>query len=133
LEVVVTAWRGKDAETKQLEVDKAAAGAKADPSKLSALGTAQQALTNYKSETRQIVFPAALILGIIISALGIRGLGTLLDTTVFAALPGSQQRGFIIVDVLLTGSLLGGGSDFVHKVITTFTDLLDATKQKAKP
>jgi hypothetical protein len=129
LEVVVTAWRGGDAETKQLAVDNAAAEAKADTSKLPALATAKTALTNYKSETRQIAFPAALILGIIISALGIRGLGTLLDTTVFAALPGPQQRGFTIVDVLLTGSLLGGGSDFVHKVITTFTDLLDATKK----
>jgi hypothetical protein len=131
LEVFLNVWRGGQETKLQRTVDKASQCAKVDPTKLSVLHDAEDALADYRHATQQIAIPAALTLGILISALGIRGLGTLLDRVEFGKLPGPQQIWFTIADVLMTGALLGGGSDFVHQVITTFTDLMDATSQKA--
>ncbi|MFZ0962879.1 MAG: hypothetical protein WAO35_18595 [Terriglobia bacterium] len=132
LEIILTAWRGGQEARLRHNVDKAKQIADKDPSKLGDLHAAEDVLTDFSSATQRIALPAAIALGILISALGIRGFGTLLDTSVFAKLPAAQQTWFTVMDVLLTGSLLGGGSDFVHKVITTFTDLMEATSQKAK-
>jgi hypothetical protein len=67
----------------------------------------------------------------VISALGVRGLGNLANLAALNDHP-TQKYLFNVADVLLTGALVGWGSDFMHKVITTFTDLMDATSQKAK-
>jgi len=130
LEVFLTAWRGGQEARLRHNVDKAKQIADKDATKLGDLHASEDLLTDYSSATRRIAFPVAIILGILISALGIRGFGTLLDTAVFGKLPAAQQSWFTVMDVLLTGSLLGGGSDFVHKVITTFTDLMDATSNR---
>jgi len=131
LEVFLTVWRGPKAAALQRDVDEAAALPDSDPTKAKALHDATDALTEYKSVTQQIALPSALALGILISALGVRGLGSLAN---LAALTdhATQKYLFNVADVLLTGALVGGGSDFMHKVITTFTDLMDATSQKAK-
>ncbi len=87
---------------------------------------------DYQSATQQIALPAALVLGILISAIGIRALGPLVDPDAISKLPAVQAKSFAVMDVLMTGSLVGGGSKFVHKFITTLTTLLDSTAQKAK-
>lgn len=135
LEVFLTTWRGGKAAQLEREIEKATELAKADPTKAPGVHISQDTLTDYKSATKRIALPAALVLGILISALGIRGLGTLVDPKVFndISIIAAQQRSlFNAMDVLLTGSVIGGGSDFVHKLITTFTDLMAATSRKAK-
>ena len=134
LEVFLTVWRGGRATTLQRDVEKATALADNDPSKVEKLHAAKDALANYKFSTQQIAFPLALVLGMLICALGIRGLGTLVDWSLpsNAVVLDYQRKWFNVMDVLLTGALVGGGSDFVHQVITTITDLMDATSQKAK-
>ena len=132
LEVFLKVWRGAQQAKIEHDVEKARTTAAADASKRVEVHNAEDALRGYKSTTQQIALPAALVLGILISTLGIRGLGALLDAEAFAKLPHSQQTWFTAMDVLLTGALLGGGSDFVHQFVTTFTDLMDATSKKAK-
>jgi hypothetical protein len=36
------------------------------------------------------------------------------------------------MDVLLTGMLLGGGADGLHKLVSIFTNFMDSTAQQAK-
>jgi hypothetical protein len=126
LEVFITVWRGEKAEQLQRDVEKATA--LKDNAKVQ---DATDALTKYQFATQQIALPSALFLGIVIASLGVRGLGNFADLDKLTDHP-TQKYLFNVADVLLTGALMGGGSDFMHKIITTFTDLMDATSQKAK-
>lgn len=131
LEVFLTVWRGGKEATLQSAVDKATALPVADTTKVEKVQQAKDALTNYRFVTQKIAMPSALVLGLLISAFGVRGLGNFAELDKLAD-HSTQKFLFNFADVLFTGSLVGGGSDFMHKVITTFTDLMDATSQKAK-
>jgi hypothetical protein len=37
-----------------------------------------------------------------------------------------------VLDVLITGALLSGGADAIHKVVSTFTTFMEATKSRVK-
>jgi hypothetical protein len=67
----------------------------------------------------------------LIASLGVRGLGNFVSLANLTE-HNTQRFLFNVADVLLTGALVGGGSDFMHQIITTFTDLMSATSQKAK-
>jgi len=131
LEVLITVWRGGRAGELQRDVEKSIALPESDQLRATKVQAAIDAFDRYKFVTQQIALPSALILGILISALGIRGLGNFADLDKLTDHP-TQKYLFNVADVLLTGALVGGGSDFVHKVITTFTGLMDATSQKAE-
>jgi hypothetical protein len=73
-------------------VDQAIQVAAADPARLTEVHPIQDALADYKIKTQQIALVAALVLGILISALGIRGMGTLVDPKTFPSPVGPQQR-----------------------------------------
>jgi hypothetical protein len=133
LEVLLTPWRGKEAD--QL------AGKMEEAKKLVEQGNAQfqqnlsQArvdLVAYKAETRQVAFLSALALGIVVSALGIRGLEPFFEPNAFGKLPPAQHSLLRGVDVLLTGALLGGGADGLHKLVSVFTNYMDTSAKKIK-
>jgi membrane protease YdiL (CAAX protease family) len=79
-------------------------------------------LDEYKNETSKIALFSALTIGILISMIGIRGIEP------FIYLQGTnnwQIFWFRILDIILTGGVIAGGSDFIHtmlQVITTFFD-----------
>jgi len=128
LEVFLTVWRGpKSAEMEHdLKFQKGKKGG-ADAGK-----TEERKLLAYKQGTQARAFGVAVVVGIIISALGLRALEMLFDADVFASLP-ELQRGMIqVLDILITGALLGGGADGVHKVLALFTTYMDETKRKVK-
>jgi hypothetical protein len=131
LEVFITVWRGGKASELQRAVEKAKA-LPDGPDKVDKVQTADDELAKYRFETQKIALPSALILGILIASLGVRGLGNFADLDKLMDQHSTQRYLFNVADVLLTGALMGGGSDFMHKIITTFTDLMDATSQKAK-
>jgi len=126
LEVYINAWsgRGKGSASLQLAVDKAKRLPDSDNTKTDKLNQAQDDLSNYKSGTQQITLPIALVLGIAMSALGIRCLGNLVAPDAFAG-HDTQHAWFTVADVLLTGALLGGGSDFIHQFITSLTNFVN--------
>ncbi|HEV2177887.1 MAG TPA: hypothetical protein VGW33_11915 [Terriglobia bacterium] len=127
LEVFLTTWRGPGLAVLQRSVDQKEQMMAAGAAILPDLHQAQDALTNYKSATQQIAMPSALVLGVLISALGIRCLGNLVAADAFTGHP-TQQAWFTVADVLLTGALVGGGSDFVHQFITSLTNFMNKTK-----
>lgn len=93
---------------------------------------AKQQLTKYKAETRDVAFATALVLCIAISALGVRALELVTDDAIFATLNDAQRSWFQVIDVLLTGALLAGGADGLHKLVSVFTDSLDTLRAKAQ-
>lgn len=71
-----------------------------------------------KEQKRRKVIPIALGIGIIISLTGIRVMEELfIVPDNFSII---QKNVFIAVDIILSGTLIGGGSDLVHKIIKLF-------------
>lgn len=127
LEVFISTWRGGGELKLQAAVDRCKKAADADANnaaKLAELHTAEDNLANFKSSTQQIAMPSALVLGILVSALGVRCLGNFVVADAFKDHP-TQQAWFTVADVMLTGGLLGGGSDFIHQFISAFTDFVN--------
>jgi hypothetical protein len=130
LEVFITVWRGGPAAALQRNVETAMALPVADTTRVTQIQTANDALAQYKFRTQQIALHLGLVFGILIASIGVRGLGNFADLSKVTR--NAQKSLFNMADVLLTGGVMGGGSDFMHKLITTFTDLMDATSQRAK-
>jgi len=133
LEVFLTPWRAKGSAIISTAVKSHAARVAAkEGAAQPALEKAQTDLMQYKSETQKIAFLASLALGIVIASLGVRGLELFVDPAVFAQLSPYQRGAFQAADVLLTGALLGGGSDALHKLVSVFTNFMETTAKKAK-
>jgi hypothetical protein len=132
LEVFVSAWRGPDAAIRDHKIKalrKEVEQGKADREDLARLREEKE---RCKSRMQRAAFAGSVALGIIISVVGVRALGLFVDPTAFSALSEVQRASFNMVDVLLTGAMLGGGSDALHKIVTVFTNFMDRTAKQAK-
>jgi hypothetical protein len=124
LEVFITAWRGEETVKRENEIQ--AEKQKAAPDDLI---TKANWLAEYKCETQAIALRTGLALGVLIAAVGVRSF------EVFVAAPGAQdgmQAGtFKVLDVLVSGGIIGGGSDAIHKMMNVITEFFDATAKRA--
>lgn len=68
-----------------------------------------------------------LLMGIGISAIGIRGLEPF-----FSLKNDLQGNLFRLVDIVLTGTLISGGTAGIHEILTSLTAFLDVTKVSAE-
>jgi hypothetical protein len=134
LEVFVNTWRDPQAEKLDLEVKDAQAklAAASTAATISAVKTATQAQIDYRSDTRRIALWSALVMGLVVSAVGVRTLQTLVDTASLQSLGTYQRDAFLLLDVFLTGGLIAGGSEGIHKLTQVYSDFMDATSQKVK-
>jgi len=148
LEVFITTWRGpgaadrekshKQLESRIAEYKTMSADTLRDNNidlhaERDKLDAADREVSIYKSQTKRIALWCSLILGLAISVVGVRTLEMLVDAKVMGELMISrpnQVAVFRLVDVLLTGGLIGGGSEGVHKVAQIFTDFMDKTRQR---
>jgi hypothetical protein len=136
LEVFISAWRDpeaaplkveKDAATRDLKLAVAAnqgiSGAR------TAATQAEKDLEKYKAETKRIALIAALTVGVLVSASGLRSFETFLNLRTQHHDGWERAAGalFNAVNVLITGGLLGGGSELIHKILKVITDFLDQT------
>ena len=67
-------------------------------------------------------------IGIVIAWVGPRILGEIVSFN--ADLDGLHGVLFHSVDILITGGLIGGGSEGIHKVVVLITDFLDRTRER---
>lgn len=132
LEVLLTPWRGKGSEEIGKQTKSTRERLSHGQASFDDVHSLEQQHTQYKADTQRIAFLAALALGIVVSALGVRGLEPFLDPAAFKELSSNQRTWFTLLDVLLTGALLGGGAEGIHKVVSVFTNFMDTAAKKAK-
>lgn len=89
------------------------------------LAAAQQEGAERKAETTRLAFLAGGALGVIVALSGVRLLQSMI------VMPPSLAWRFQLVDVVLTGGLLGGGAEGFHRVVNVLTAFLKATENKA--
>lgn len=92
------------------------------------LNRAMLELATFQQRTRKYVFYLGLALGVLIAAAGPRILRELVSQA--EGVGTLQLIVFCFVDILITGGLIGGGSDALHKVMALITDALDQTRQR---
>lgn len=85
--------------------------------------------TIYSAESRVISLWIGLILGVLVAFIGVRVLGNIVEA---GTLKGVYKGIFIIVDVLLTGSVLAGGSEAFNKITKVYYSVMGKTAERAK-
>jgi hypothetical protein len=135
-EVFVSAWRelkrhqlDHELEVAQQELARARQAGGSDVIKDAEELLAQKkwCVNRYKAQTRKHAFLLSLCGGVIISAVGVRILYPLMSWDI--EFTGQQKFFFNLVDIFLTGGLIGGGSDGVHQVMNVITNRAKATNK----
>jgi hypothetical protein len=157
LEVFITAWRGGPTAKAEHDIAGFTATAAAAATAAVAAGAvpntqAQQAaqivaqdatqkanakanwLVDYKSETQRIALRAGLVLGIVVAAIGVRAFGTFVQLPPVAAdgVPAWRNGILNVIDVLISGGIIGGGSEAIHKLMTVITGFFEQTAANLK-
>lgn len=130
VEVLLTPWRGLGSHRMTARVKQAKAKLEDGETDLVEMSNAEDELREYKGQTKQIAFLMALALGMTISAVGFRGLEFFVDPESLRTLSEHQTVMFRTLDVLVTGALLAGKADGLHKMVLVFTSHLDKSKEK---
>jgi hypothetical protein len=130
IEVFLTVWRGRESDALALEVKQKKQSLTVKGADISGYNGLQQALSQYKGTTRDIAFTSSFVLGILISLAGVRALALFVDPASLDDLSSYQVAWFTVLDIFITGALIGGGSDGIHKIVTMFTTFMDATKER---
>lgn len=142
LEIYVSIWRGKNKIILEENVERAATSLKfAKENNTDAtltarfeemnnnLSSANQALEEYKDETRTITLRVTLMIGLVVSIAGFRVLDTIFISD---ALKGMQLKIYDWTDILLTAGVLSGGSAGIHALSNTLGTFFDETTKKLK-
>ncbi len=137
-EVILVAWRGqRRAELVRIQ-ETAMQGKRAEGKKDDALlidpdvKAASEELEDYKAKSRRIALLTAFALGVIISALGVRLIEPLLDPDVIGEIEGGHRRLLAGIDVFITGALLGGGANGLHRILDLFLSAVDTNRHDRK-
>jgi len=94
------------------------------------LTEARDALAAYKARTRQLSMWYGFAFGILVSCVGVRAIGSFAVPRSLDGLPAAQYYLFNLVDILLTGGLLAGGSDGIHKIAEVLRAFLEKNSKK---
>jgi len=81
------------------------------------LSAQKKTLDDYRIDTRETTYCISFTLGVALSLVGVRGLLGLLMPP-----PGPVSGWFRLVDILITGAVIAGGSDGIHKMVTAVLD-----------
>jgi hypothetical protein len=142
LEIFVGTWRSPGATQLELAVsileDEIARLEKLPEPDHAALAAARAGLEDarrqerqYRCVTRQTVLWVGLGVGLLVSAVGCRALEVLVDPSL-QDWSAAQGNAFRLVDVMLTGGVIAGGSEGIHRIATVFDNFMSATAKRAK-
>lgn len=93
-----------------------------------------QALATYRAATGKLAFTLALFMGVAVSWIGVRSLRTLIDPVSHDEIGTDMQRHvFTLVDVVVTGALIAGGSNGMHELMQTITEFFGQTRDRINP
>jgi hypothetical protein len=89
------------------------------------LAAAQKRQVLYRAETKEFALQTGFLIGTLASLAGVRALtGMLAD-------PGTAGPLFTVADILITGAMLAGGSEGIHRMANAFTGLMDGISARA--
>ncbi len=140
IEVFLSTWRGGEADLKDLEIQKLTEkhdelintnGNTVDINSVKFdLGALRKERTEYRIKSRSIALWTGLIFGIIVAGIGIHTIEAMVDINKIVYYP--QLVAFRTIDIVLTGSMLAGGSEAINKIMKVYTAFLQTTADKAK-
>ena len=140
IEVFLSTWRGGEADLKDLEIQKLTGqlneltDANEETGKIDKIRSDLESLkkerTEYRIKSRAIALWTGLIFGIIVAGIGIHTLGALVDMEKVVYYP--QLIALRTIDIVLTGSMLAGGSEAINKIMKVYTTFMQTTVDKAK-
>lgn len=101
--------------------------AAADAAKVAqeALVDAHEKSLIYRAETKEVALFVGFVLGTLTSFAGVRALQGMLAES---AAPSSV---FSAIDILITGAMLAGGSEGIHRMANVFTSFMDSLSARA--
>ena len=132
IEVFLSAWRSEQADNLDLQISqkKLQFEEAVDTDHLTIqneLQLLEKERADYSAQSRIYAIWMGIIIGALISAVGIRALDTIVDTSTMIS---SQKQLFIGIDILLTAALLAGGSDAINKLMKTYNNFIMTTNNK---
>lgn len=97
---------------------------------LQSIEDAEDTRSDYRADSRLAALWTGMVIGVIVSLIGVRILGSiyLLPTPA----DGIHARLFIVVDVLLTGFVLAGGSEAIHKIMSLYDSFMNRATESNK-
>jgi hypothetical protein len=81
--------------------------------------------------TRKLSTWFGMAIGILTAAVGFRFLNQIVDLSRINS-HSLQYAAFIMADILLTGTVLAGGSKAIHSIFSVYDEFMDATRKKAE-
>ena len=140
LEIFVGTWRSPGATQLELAVRAAeqhvgrlqsSAQAAALRQARATLEEARRAEGQYRCTTRLVALWTGLTLGFLVSGVGLRALEMLIDPAL-SGWSSSQAAAFRLVDSVLTGGVIAGGSEGIHRIASVFDNFMTAAAKRAK-
>ncbi|MCG8672560.1 MAG: hypothetical protein MI867_24370 [Pseudomonadales bacterium] len=146
-EVVLTNWRAKGSEELDLKILglerklkrlETSHESDEDPESLyQELEAARLDKLQYRAQTRVLALRVGVVMGLMVSMAGVRTLGSFVAPEVLLAFGTVQLAIFHGVDVIITGGVIAGGSDGVHKMAELYRVFVETKakeeKQKLSP
>ena len=141
IEVFLSAWRSKEADLQDLAItDKTNALNKLEETNpqsvditasRSALEDLNKKRTEYRIESRGYALWAGLIFGTVIAFIGFRVLEGFVDPDSLTSIKDSyHEKIFKIVDIVLTGGVIAGGSEGINKLTKVYTSFTQTAAKK---
>ena len=142
LEVFLSTWRGPGAAILDLEIERSElkihrlnesvkATIKDVEFAINDFEKAKEKRENYRCISHRYILWIGLAFGFFVSAIGLQVLHSLADSSVINGLPRIQQTMFKWVDVLLTGGVIAGGSEGIHKIANVYDNFMKTTAKSA--
>lgn len=137
IEVFLSAWRSEEADKKDLAIiqlykklelatDKNSNEAK---NLCTTIEENEKNRSVYSAKSRIYAIWAGIIIGGFIALVGIRTLATIVDSS---SLTGIHLHLFQMVDILLTATVLAGGSEAINKLMKVYNSFATSTSNKLK-
>lgn len=130
IEVFLSAWRSSEADRLDNTIERLKSDLTKTPNDVqiqTELKGTEKERVAYRSTSRRYALWGGLLVGVLISAAGLRLLGYLYTNPVS---PGMQQTLFHALDIALTGGLLAGGSGLINDLMKVYTSFTQETRRK---